>query len=138
MTITVSPGRTSAELTAEPQPVPTPQPTRHALSSGRSLSILMVESTLATGVLREGRDAAHLADGLAVQAHPEAAGVVGASAGQQAGPQVAEVLHAGGAPAALAAAGQEGEHDVVAHLVALGARPDLLDDAGSLVPPQNG
>ena len=40
---TVSPGRTFAVLTAEPQPVGTPQPTSTALSSGRSSSTLTVE-----------------------------------------------------------------------------------------------
>ena len=40
-TTTVSPGWTSAAYTAEPHPVVTPQPTRAALSSGMSLSILM-------------------------------------------------------------------------------------------------
>ena len=42
-TITVWPGRTLAVLTAEPQPVGTPQPTRTALSSGRSSSTLTTE-----------------------------------------------------------------------------------------------
>ena len=40
-TATMSPGCTSAAYTAEPQPVTTPQPSRQALSSGRSFSILM-------------------------------------------------------------------------------------------------
>ena len=43
MTITVSPARTAAVLTAEPQPVGTPQPTSTALSSGRSSSTLTAE-----------------------------------------------------------------------------------------------
>ncbi len=42
-TITVWPGRTFAVLTAEPQPVGTPQPTSTALSSGRSSSTLTAE-----------------------------------------------------------------------------------------------
>jgi hypothetical protein len=45
MMITVSPGRTWALLTAEPQPVPTPQPSRHTLSRGRSLSTFTAELT---------------------------------------------------------------------------------------------
>ena len=42
-TTTVSPGRTFAALTADPQPVGTPQPTRTALSSGMSSSTLTTE-----------------------------------------------------------------------------------------------
>ena len=42
-TITVWPGRTLAVLTAEPQPVGTPQPTSTAFSSGRSSSTLTAE-----------------------------------------------------------------------------------------------
>lgn len=45
-TITVCPGYTSAELTAAPQPVPTPQPGRNSFSSGRPLSTSIAESTL--------------------------------------------------------------------------------------------
>ena len=44
MTITVCPGCTWAELTAEPQPVPTSQPSRQTLSRGRSSSTLTAES----------------------------------------------------------------------------------------------
>ena len=44
MTITVCPGCTWAELTAEPQPVPTLQPSRQTLSSGRSSSTFTAES----------------------------------------------------------------------------------------------
>ena len=47
-TTTVSPARTSAALTAEPQPVVTPQPTRAALSSGMYGSILMQLASLTT------------------------------------------------------------------------------------------
>src|SRR5271168_454359 len=36
MTITVSPTLTCAEFTAEPQPVPTPHPSRHNVSNGIS------------------------------------------------------------------------------------------------------
>jgi hypothetical protein len=34
--MTTWPGSTSAEFTAEPQPVPTPQPSRHMVSRGTS------------------------------------------------------------------------------------------------------
>ena len=44
----VSPALSAAELTAEPQPVGTPQPTRTALSSGRSSSTLTHEVWLMT------------------------------------------------------------------------------------------
>ena len=44
-TTTVSPGRTSARLVAEPQPVATPQDTRATASSGRSVSTLMTEAS---------------------------------------------------------------------------------------------
>jgi len=40
ITMTVSPGRTSAALTADPNPVPTPQPRRHTVSRGTSDGIL--------------------------------------------------------------------------------------------------
>jgi hypothetical protein len=43
MTTTSSPGRTSAALVAEPQPVVTPQLTRAAASNGIALSILTSE-----------------------------------------------------------------------------------------------
>ena len=42
-TTTVSPGRTSARVVAEPQPVATPQETRATASSGRSSSTLISE-----------------------------------------------------------------------------------------------
>jgi hypothetical protein len=42
--MTVWPGRTSAALTAAPQPVGTPHPTSAETSSGRSGSILTVEN----------------------------------------------------------------------------------------------
>ena len=45
MTTTTSPGVTSAELTAEPHPVPTPQPVRHATSRGTSSGQRTAEST---------------------------------------------------------------------------------------------
>ena len=48
ITITVWPGYTSAEFTADPQPVPTPQPTRHALSSGRSSGTFTADATRPT------------------------------------------------------------------------------------------
>ena len=48
-------------------------------------------------------------------------------------PEVAQVGVAGGAPAALAAGRDEGQHDVVAGGDAGDARADLLDDAGALV-----
>ena len=44
MTTTFSPGRTSATLVAEPQPVVTPQPTSAATSSGMSGSIFTTEA----------------------------------------------------------------------------------------------
>ncbi len=43
ITITVWPGRTWAEFTAEPQPVGTPQPTRQITSSGRSSGTFTAE-----------------------------------------------------------------------------------------------
>ncbi len=45
MTTTVSPGRTSATLVAEPQPVVTPQPTSAATSSGMSGSTLTSDAS---------------------------------------------------------------------------------------------
>ena len=48
ITATLSPGRTSAAYTAEPQPVVTPQPTRHALSSGTSSRIFTQEAWFTT------------------------------------------------------------------------------------------
>lgn len=42
---TVSPGDTSAVLTAEPQPVVTPQPRRQARANGRSSSILTIDAS---------------------------------------------------------------------------------------------
>ncbi len=44
MTTTFSPGRTSATLVAEPQPVVTPQPTSAASSSGMSGSIFTTDA----------------------------------------------------------------------------------------------
>ncbi|MCO5556202.1 hypothetical protein L7F22_009747 [Adiantum nelumboides] len=60
-------------------------------------------------------------------------GLLPAGAGEQARAEVAEVLHAGRAPAAVAAGGQEGEDDVVALLEPLVVAPGLGDDAGALV-----
>jgi len=40
MTMTTSPVRTLAALTADPNPVPTPQPSRHTVSSGTSSGTL--------------------------------------------------------------------------------------------------
>ena len=45
MITTVSPGDTSAVFTAEPHPVVTPQPSRHARAKGMSSSILTMEAS---------------------------------------------------------------------------------------------
>jgi hypothetical protein len=89
-------------------------------------------------VLGERRDAAHLADVGAVL-EVQAGGVLGpAGAGQQARAEVAEVRVTGGAPAALAAGGQEREEDLVADLEARGVRTDGLDDPAALVAAREG
>jgi len=72
-------------------------------------------------------------DGAVGGGEPEALQVVEAGADEQPSAEVAQVGHAVGAPAALAAGGQEGEDDVVALLVAPGVRADGGDDAGALV-----
>ena len=56
------PGWTSAALTAEPQPVPTPQPTQAGDLERDVLSIFTAERIVDRRGLDEGRDAAHLAD----------------------------------------------------------------------------
>src|ERR1700733_464136 len=48
MTITASPGATAAEFTDEPHPVPTPQPSRHRVSRGRSLGTFTADMTETT------------------------------------------------------------------------------------------
>ena len=45
ITTTVSPGLTSAVLTADPQPVVTPQPKRQARERGISSSILIIDAS---------------------------------------------------------------------------------------------
>ena len=65
-TTTVSPGRTSAAYTAEPQPVTTPQPSRQARSSGTSSSILMQLASLTDGVVGERAEQAHEPEVLAL------------------------------------------------------------------------
>ena len=45
MITTVSPGATSAVLTAEPHPVVTPQPSRQARDNGMSSSILTIDAS---------------------------------------------------------------------------------------------
>ena len=137
ITITVWPGCTAAELTAEPQPVPTAQPVRPRPAAGcpRDLDGRVHGHG---GVLAEGPDARHLADRRAVQGQRKLVGSSGAAARQEEPAEVAEVLMPAGAPPAAAAAGQEGEDDVVALLVARGVRPDLRDDPGALVAARHG
>ena len=55
------------------------------------------------------------------------------TAGEQERAEIAQVLHARCAPAAQPAAGEEGQHHVVADLPAGGVRPDLPHDAGAFV-----
>ena len=103
ITITTSPGRTSAELIAEPQPVPTPQPIRQALSSGMSSCTLTAEST-ATVVTSAKVEMPHIWP----TGWPsyESRKLVGSSQREpieQGGAEVAEVLHAARAPGALPA-----------------------------------
>ncbi len=132
-TMTVCPGYTSAELTAAPQPVPTPQPSRHSLSSGRSLSTLIAESTL-TVVYSLNVDSPHVCATVdAVEAQPEARRIVGAAAGHDRRTSVAQVLQALRAPAAPTARSQEREHHVVALAPARGSGSDLHHDTGALV-----
>src|SRR5581483_6902293 len=86
--------------------------------------------------LGERADHAHGAE--VVVAAVEAERPVGHAALEDGGAEVAEVLLAGGAPAAEAAGGDERAHHVVAGLDPADARPDLLDDAGTLVAPDEG
>ena len=135
MTITVCPGCTWAELTAEPQPVPTLQPSRQTLSSGQVVVDLHRRVGRDRGGLHEGRDAAHLADrGVRPgELEPEVGRVLPPGAREQPGAEVAEVLLARSAPAAVAAGGQEREDDVVALLDPLVVRRCRRDDARALV-----
>jgi len=125
-----------APLTAEPQPVGTPQPTRQASLNPMSSGIFTQLMAGNDGVLRERRDHRHLPDILPVLVHPE--GAIELAAGQQHGPRVAQVLLAAGAPAAPPAAGDELQHDVIAggHVGDVG--PDRLHDAGAFVPAGDG
>src|SRR3954470_11968224 len=83
-------------------------------------------------VLAERAEHAHAAEVLA--AGMEAVAAVGRElAVEDVGADVAQVLPAGAAPAAVAAARDERADDVVALLHARDTGPDLLDDAGALV-----
>ena len=67
ITITVWPGCTAAELTADPQPVPTEQPVRHATSRGTSSGIFTAECTDTVVFSQKVEMPAHLADRRAVR-----------------------------------------------------------------------
>src|SRR3954451_1824975 len=83
-------------------------------------------------VLAERAEHAHAAVVLA--AGVEAVAAVGRElAVEDVGADVAQVLPAGAAPAAVAAARDERADDVIALLHARDTRPDLLDDPGALV-----
>ncbi len=92
MMITVWPGRTSPALTADPQPVPTPQPDEARLVEREVLVDLHAGRDVDDGVLAERRDPGALPDRLAVDAH--AVRAVRAATGQHVGPEIAQVLHA--------------------------------------------
>jgi hypothetical protein len=72
-----------------------------------------------------------------VVAAVEAERPVGETAFEDRGAEVAEVLLSGRAPAAEAAGRDERTDDMVAGLDPADARPDLLDDAGTLVAPDD-
>src|SRR5581483_2725537 len=85
--------------------------------------------------LGERADHAHGAE--VVVAAVESERLVGHAALENRGAEVAQVLLAGGAPAAESARRDERAHHVVARLHPAHAGADLLDDAGALVPPDD-
>ena len=127
ITTTVSPGLTSAVLTAEPQPVVTPQPRRQARDSGRSSSILTTDAsdTVPYWAKVPSSDAAPTS----WPSRVPPVGAVDLRPGQDECAEVAQVLVSGRAPAAAPACRQEGRHDVVAHRQVAHAGSDLLHDA---------
>ena len=86
---------------------------------------------MTTAVLREGAEADHGRDVLALGVVPD--GAVHLAPRHQDTADVAQVRMAGGAGRALAARRHEAEHHVVARLQRGDARADLLDDTGALV-----
>src|SRR5205807_628562 len=83
------------------------------------------------GALTEGAEHAHAADVLLPGVESE--GAIREATCEQELAEVTEVLMAGGAPAALAARGQERADDVVAWRDVEDTVADLLDDAGAFV-----
>ena len=105
------------------------------MSSGQVLVDLHRRVGRDRGGLHEGRDAAHLADrGVRPgELEPEVGRVLPPGAREQPRAEVAEVLLARSAPAAVPAGGQEREDDVVALLDPLVVRRCRRDDARALV-----
>ena len=97
--------------------MPTPQPTRQAFSSGMSSSIFTAESTATVVTLGERRDAAHLADRLAVEVRRKLS-VVAARPDQRCAPRSQRFCMPGAHQRHCPHAGQEREDDVVALLPA--------------------
>ena len=123
-TAAVSPGRTLARLSTEPTPVSTPQPMRQAEDSGTSLGMrtAWTSLTIVNSVKTEAAakfDAGSPLKVNGVEMLPERALAPGRVPGA-AGP-------------ARPAAGQGGDHDVVARLDRAHRVTDRLDDAGALV-----
>ena len=133
-TATVSPGCTSAAYTAEPQPVTTPQPSRQALSSGRSLSILMQLASCTT-VWWAKVPSAPMPSARSLPSVSWWRAVPSLSCRPVAvmAPMSHRLLWPRGAAGATAAGGHEAEHDVVAGGHAEHAVADLQHDAGTLV-----
>src|SRR5579872_7157118 len=130
-TATVSPGETLAVLTAEPQPVGTPQPTSTALSSGRSSSTLTAEFWWITPYwLKVPR--MHMAP-YWPRGPVNGKMLAGQVALQDRSAPVADRLAPGGAVAADAAVRDEGADDVVTGLHPGHTRPHLLDDPRALM-----
>ena len=109
----------------------TPQPSRHARSSGHVVVDLDAARLVDDGVVGERAEHAH---------HPEVL-TLGVVAGRpvdlpaepMSGAEVAQVLVAGRAARAATARRDEPEHDVIAGGQPADPLADLLDDAGALV-----
>ena len=131
-TTTVSPGQTSAVLTAEPQPVITPHPSRHARDSGRSSSTLITDASDSVPYCEKLPTPAMMPTSLPLESATE--GSVDLYAHQYERAEIAQVLVSAGAPPTPTAGREERRHHVIADGKVVDAWPDLLDDARALVP----
>ena len=131
-TSTLSPAATLARWRAAPTPAGTPQATSAARSSGTSLSMTSDRGLVHHRALGKAADHAEGADVRAVRVAP-AKRAVELRALRDARALGAQMMQAARAPAAAPAAGDEGEHDMVAGRDAGDGLAHRLDDAGRLV-----